>query len=58
MKTLRIVQILASTIGVAIALRCVDNLYPTGNELMAGMALVVTSALGLISQRYMKEIEE
>jgi len=58
MKTLKTIQILASTIGIAIALRCVDSLYPTMNELIAGMALVVTSTLGLISQRYVKESEE
>lgn len=55
MKAFRTIQIVASAIGIIIALRCVDSLTPTTNELMGGMALVVTSCIGLIGQRYYQE---
>jgi len=58
MKTLKIIQIIASAIGIIIALRCADSVDATSNELMASMALVMTSCLGLIGQRFYVETEE
>ena len=58
MKTVKRLQIVASAIGIIIALRCVDSMDATMNELMAGMALALTSGLGLIGQRFYTETEE
>lgn len=58
MKTLKTIQIVASAIGLIIALRCVDSIDATSNELLAGMALVLTSCLGLVGQRFYVETEE
>ena len=58
MKTLKTIQIVASAFGLIIALRCVDSIDATSNELLAGMALVMTSILGLIGQRFYTETEE
>ena len=58
MKTLKTIQIVASAIGLIIALRCVDSFDATNNELLAGMALALTSGLGLIGQRFYTETEE
>lgn len=48
MKTYKKIQILASAIGLFVALRCMDSLAPTGNELLAGCMLAVTSIVGLL----------
>lgn len=58
MKTLKTIQIVASAIGLIIALRCVDSIDATSNELLAGIALALTSSLGLIGQRFYTEAEE
>ena len=55
MRTYRRVQILASAIGLLIALRCMDSLAPTGNELLAGTMLAATSIIGLIGLHIEKE---
>lgn len=58
MKTYKKIQILVSTIGIAVALRCMDSLMPTANELLAGCMLAVTSIIGLISMQIRTEAEE
>ena len=55
MKTFKLIQIVVSAIGFIIALSFVDGLYPTRNELIAAMALVVTSGIGLIGQQFYAE---
>ena len=58
MKTYRRIQIVASAIGLLIAMRCVDSLAPTGNELLAGTMLAATSIIGLIGMHVKEEVEE
>lgn len=58
MKTYRKIQILASAIGLIVALRCVDGLSPTGNELLAGTMLAATSIIGLVGLHVKEEVEE
>lgn len=58
MKTLRTIQIASSAIGLFIALRCVDSIDATSNELLAGTALILTSFVGLIGQRFYCETKE
>lgn len=38
-----------------IALKCVDSLQPTDNELISGMALVVVCCLAFIGEVFNKE---
>lgn len=58
MKTYKKIQVLASAIGLIVALRCVDGLSPTGNELLAGMVLAATSIIGLIGLHIREGAEE
>ena len=58
MKTYRRIQILASAIGLLIAMRCMDSLAPTGNELLAGCMLAVTSIVGLLGLQVRAEAAE
>ena len=58
MRTYRRIQIVASAIGLIVALRCVDGLSPTGNELLAGMVLAATSIIGLIGLYIKEGVEE
>ena len=58
MKTYRNIQIVASAVGLLIALRCMDSLTPTGNELLAGCMLAVISIIGLIGLHIRTEVEE
>lgn len=58
MKTYRIIQIVASAIGLFISLRCVDSLTPTCNELLAGCMLAATSIIGLVGLFINPEVEE
>ena len=58
MKTLKTIQIITSAIGILIALRCVDSIDATSNELLAGTALILTSFVGLIGQRFYHKTEE
>lgn len=58
MKTYRKIQIVASIIGLLIAMRCMDSLTPTGNELLAGCMLATTSIIGLIGLHVRTEVEE
>lgn len=58
MKTYRKIQIVASAIGLFVALRCMDSLTPTCNELLAGCVLAATSIIGLIGLQVRTEAEE
>lgn len=58
MKTFKTIQIVVSAIGILIALRCVDSIDATSNELLAGTALILTSFVGLIGQRFYHQTEE
>ena len=58
MKTYKKIQILASAIGLFVALRCMDSLAPTSNELLAGCMLATTSIIGLIGLHIRTEVEE
>lgn len=58
MKTYRNIQILTSVIGLLIATRCMDSLAPTGNELLAGTMLAITSIVGLLGLHVRTEAEE
>lgn len=58
MRTYRKIQILASAIGLLIAMRCVDSLAPTGNELLAGTMLAATSIIGLVGLHIRPEVKE
>lgn len=51
MKAFRIVQRIAAGTGLVIALKMVDNLQPSDNELLGGMMLVVMCAIVLIGDR-------
>ena len=51
MKTFKLVQRTAAAAGLLIALKMVDNLQPSDNELLGGMMLVVMCAIVLISDR-------
>lgn len=55
MKTFRIIQRVASGVGMLIALKCVDSLQPTDNELISSMALVVVCCLAFIGEVFNKE---
>lgn len=58
MKAFERIQIVASAIGLLIAMRCMDSLAPTGNELLAGCMLAVTSIVGLLGLHVRTEVEE
>lgn len=51
MKAFKLVQRIAAGTGLVIALKMVDNLQPTDNELLGGMMLVVMCAIVLIGDR-------
>ncbi|WP_455670480.1 hypothetical protein [Phocaeicola faecalis] len=51
MKTFKLVQRIAAGAGLVIALKMVDNLQPSDNELLGGMMLVVMCAIVLIGDR-------
>lgn len=55
MKTFRIIQRTAAAAGLLVALKCVDNLQPTDNELIGGMMLVVMCCLAFIGEAFNKE---
>ena len=58
MKTFKLVQRIAAGAGLVVALKCVDSLQPTDNELLGGMALVVVCCLAFIGEVFYKESEE
>lgn len=55
MKTFKLVQRIAAGAGLVIALKMVDNLQPSDNELLGGMMLVVVCCLAFISEVFYKE---
>ena len=57
MKTFRNIQVVASAIGLLIALRCMDSLTPTCNELLAGCMLAAISIIGLIGLHIRPEVK-
>lgn len=58
MKTYKKIQILASAIGLLVAVRCMDSLTPTSNELLAGTMLTITSIVGLMGLHVRTEAAE
>lgn len=50
MKAFRIVQRTAAAAGLLIALKMVDNLQPSDNELLGGMMLALVCIMVLIGQ--------
>ena len=55
MKTFKLVQRIAAGAGLVIALKMVDNLQPSDNELLGGMMLLVVCCLAFISEVFYKE---
>ena len=55
MKTFRLIQRIAAGAGMLVALKMVDNLQPSNNELIGGMALIVVCCLSLIGEVFNKE---
>ena len=55
MKTFKLVQRIAASAGLIIALKMVDNLQPSDNELLGGMMLVVVCCLSFIGEVFYKE---
>lgn len=58
MKTFKIIQRIAAGSGLIVALKCVDSLQPTNNELLGGMTLVVVCCLAFIGEVFYKESKE
>lgn len=58
MKTFKLVQRIAAGAGLLIALKMMDNLQPSDNELLGGMALVVVCCLAFIGEVFYKESKE
>lgn len=58
MKTFKLVQRIAAGAGLVIALKMVDSLQPTDNELLGGMTLVVVCCLAFIGEVFYKESKE
>lgn len=50
MKAFKLVQRTAAGAGLVIALKCVDSLQPTDNELIGGMMLALVCIMILIGQ--------
>lgn len=55
MKTFKLVQRITAGAGLIIALKMVDNLQPSDNELLGGMMLVIVCCLAFISEVFYKE---
>ena len=58
MKAFERIQIVASAIGLSVAMRCADNLTPTGNELLAGCTLAIVSIVGFVGLYLNKKVKE
>lgn len=55
MKIFKFIQRVVAAAGLVVALKMVDNLQPSDNELIGGMTLVVVCCLTFIGQFFYEE---